>query len=72
MKSYVERRLKELRDEMEIGQRQLSALEARVADLRSTLFRIGGAIQVLEDVLANAPAQAAGGDAPPSAERTAS
>ncbi|WP_437536837.1 hypothetical protein WME79_17165 [Sorangium sp. So ce726] len=68
----MERRLKELRDEMELGQKQLAALEARAAELRNTLFRIGGAIHVLEDVLANAPAAAAGGDAPPGAERPAS
>ena len=53
MKDYVEQRLKELREEMEIGQKQLSKLEARSAELRNTLLRISGAVQALEEVLAH-------------------
>jgi prefoldin subunit 5 len=70
LKGYVEQRLKELRNEMDIGQKQLAALEARTGDLKSTLFRIGGAIQVLEDVLTHAAAGS--GDAPADPTRPAS
>lgn len=59
MKDYVEQRLKALRGEFDIGQKQLATLEVRIADLKQTLFRISGAIQVLEDVLTHE--QALGG-----------
>ena len=62
MKENVERRLKELRGEFDLGQKQLGSLEARVTELRGTLFRISGAIQVLEDVLAEEARSS--GDAP--------
>jgi prefoldin subunit 5 len=45
-------RLDDLRAEMETGQRQLELLDARRAELRDTLLRIAGAIQVLEELLA--------------------
>jgi chromosome segregation ATPase len=48
-----ERRLKErlekLREEFNQGQSQLVQAEARVRDLRETLLRISGAIQVLSE-----------------------
>ena len=48
-----ERRLKErlekLREEFANGQSQLVQAEARVRDLRETLLRISGAIQVLSE-----------------------
>lgn len=45
-------RLKELRSEFESGQKALAELENRQANLRNTLLRISGAIQVLEEELA--------------------
>ena len=51
MKAQVEQRLTELRGELEAGQRALAELEARGAGLRATLLRIGGAVQVLEELL---------------------
>ncbi|RKH40799.1 hypothetical protein, partial [Corallococcus llansteffanensis] len=54
MKEYVEQRLVELRGELDLGQKQLALLEARGAELKNTLLRISGAIQVLEDVMAQA------------------
>jgi len=66
MRQYAQRRLKELHEELELGQKQLAGLEARAAELRSTMFRISGAIQVLEDVLRHGDGAAEdAGDAPP-------
>ena len=45
-------RLQELRAEAESGQHQLRLLDARRAELRDTILRISGAIQVLEELLA--------------------
>jgi len=47
----MKQRLKELRSEFESGQKALADLEHRQADLRSSLLRISGAIQVLEEEL---------------------
>ncbi len=51
MKDRLEQRLKELRIEFEQGQKMLGDLEKRQSELRDTLLRISGAIQVLEEVL---------------------
>lgn len=51
MKQQLEQRLKELKAEFESGQKMLSELEAKQANLRNTLLRISGAIQVLEEEL---------------------
>jgi predicted nuclease with TOPRIM domain len=56
MKEQLGQRLKELKAEFETGQRMLTDLETRQADLRNTLIRISGAVQVLEDELAKAAA----------------
>jgi len=53
MKKQLEKRLKELKTEFESGQKLLADLESRAANLRNTLLRISGAIQVLEEELAN-------------------
>jgi ABC-type xylose transport system substrate-binding protein len=49
MKQQLEQRLKELRDQFESGQKMMAELESKQANLRDTLLRISGAIQVLED-----------------------
>jgi prefoldin subunit 5 len=64
----LEQRLKALRQELETGQKMLADLEARRLELQQTILRIGGAIQVLEELLAAEPS-AANGAAP--AETTA-
>jgi hypothetical protein len=58
MQERVEKRLKELKSEFESGQKMLMDFETKQANLRSTLLRISGAIQVLEEVMAaeNGPA----------------
>jgi predicted nuclease with TOPRIM domain len=45
-------RLAELKAEFEVGQQRLQALDQQRAGLRDTLLRISGAIQVLEELLA--------------------
>ena len=55
MRAQLEQRLAELRSEYETGQKMLADLEAKKADLQTTLIRISGAIQVLEEVLAQEP-----------------
>jgi len=51
MRQQLEDRLKELKSDFEDGRKQLAALEG----LRQTLFRISGAIQVLEELLGETP-----------------
>lgn len=51
MKEKMEQRLQQLRNEYETGQKMLADLEAKQLNLRETLLRINGAIQVLEEVL---------------------
>jgi hypothetical protein len=54
MREQIERRLEELRLEYEAGAKLLAELETKQANVRATLTRISGAIQVLEEELAKA------------------
>ncbi|HBE16245.1 MAG TPA: hypothetical protein DEG17_25140 [Cyanobacteria bacterium UBA11149] len=54
MKQQLEQRLQSLKSEFESGQKMLAELEAKQANLRETLLRISGAIQVLEEELHSA------------------
>jgi predicted nuclease with TOPRIM domain len=56
MKEQLEKRLAELQAEFEAGQKALADLEAQQANLRNTLLRISGAIQVLQEELEKAQA----------------
>ena len=60
MKSQIEARLQELRTEYETGVGVMNDLQKKQDELRITLMRISGAIQVLEELLAT---EAAGQDA---------
>jgi hypothetical protein len=51
MREQIEERLAALRQEFEAGRRMLADLEARQVELQQTLLRIGGAVQVLEELL---------------------
>jgi prefoldin subunit 5 len=54
MREQVEQRVGELKAEQQKGQQLLAELEGKQAELRQTLLRISGAIQVLEELLAGA------------------
>ncbi len=51
MREQLEQRLSQLKQELESGQQMLEEQEKRRAQLRDTLLRISGAIQVLEEAL---------------------
>lgn len=54
MQAKLQQRLISLKVEYEAGQKMLAELEAKQSSLRETLLRISGAIQVLEETLAEA------------------
>lgn len=49
MKEQLEKRVAELKAEFASGQKIMADLEAKQANLRDTLLRISGAIQILEE-----------------------
>ena len=53
-------RLEALQREYDTGQTMLAELDAKQLDLRQTLLRISGAIQVLQELIADEPAPANG------------
>ncbi|MDE5084729.1 MAG: hypothetical protein O4859_27420 [Trichodesmium sp. St18_bin1] len=53
MKEKLEKRLAKLKAEFESGKKVMAEYEAKQADLRDTLLRISGAIQILEEELSN-------------------
>ena len=53
MHERIRARLAALRQELETGQVELQQVERRQAYLRETLLRISGAVQVLEELLAD-------------------
>lgn len=57
MKEQLEKRITELKSEFEAGQKMLTDLETKQNELKTTLLRISGAIQVLEELLQQ-PAEA--------------
>lgn len=57
MKEQLQKRLQALQIEYEAGQKALANLEVQKTNLRETLLRISGAIQVLEEELAIAQRQ---------------
>jgi prefoldin subunit 5 len=48
----MEQKLQELQAEFERGQQQMALLDQKRAELRDTLLRISGAVQVLEELMA--------------------
>ena len=52
MQEKLRQRIVSLKEEFNMGQRRLEALEMEANQLRQTLMRISGAIQVLEETLA--------------------
>jgi len=51
IESKLRQRLSELRAEYDKGQEALQGLESQAANLRATLLRISGAVQVLQETL---------------------
>ena len=49
MKEKLEKRLAELKAEFDSGKKVMAEYEAKQAELRDTLLRISGAIQILEE-----------------------
>lgn len=58
MRQKLEQRLEQLKAEFEAGQKMLTELEAKEVNLRNSLLRISGAIQVLEEELSEENSQA--------------
>jgi hypothetical protein len=58
MSEQLEGRLKSLEMEFETGKKMLAELETRESELRGTLLRISGAIQVLREFIPVAEGQA--------------
>jgi predicted nuclease with TOPRIM domain len=54
MQEKLQQRLQSLKIEYEAGQNMLADLETKQANVRDTLLRISGAIQVLEEALSEA------------------
>lgn len=54
MKEQLEKRLAELKAEFASGQKVIVELETKQANLRDTLLRISGAIQILEEEIGKA------------------
>ncbi len=52
MKEKLEERLADLKRHFESGQKVMAEYEAKQANLRDTLLRISGAIQVIEELIA--------------------
>jgi predicted nuclease with TOPRIM domain len=55
MRTQLTNRLQQLKVEYESGAKMLADLEQKQAQLRETMLRISGAIQVLEELLAAQP-----------------
>ncbi|MCL4704859.1 hypothetical protein KJ068_06845 [bacterium] len=51
-RTQLEQRIKQLKNEFQVGQKMLAELQTKEADLCETLLRITGAIQVLVEELA--------------------
>lgn len=60
----VQTRLAELRDELATGERTLAELDERRERLVTSMLRISGAVQVLEELAAAEAGGAAEADAP--------
>ena len=52
LRPQLEKHLAELRSEFETGQKMLTDLSNKRAELEATMLRISGAVQVLEELVA--------------------
>lgn len=51
MKEQLEVRIKELKEELESGQKMMEEMDAKRTNIMYALLRISGAIQVLEELI---------------------
>lgn len=58
MREQIIKRISELKADFEAGQTRLASLDREAAQLRETLLRISGAVQVLEETLSQSGEQA--------------
>jgi hypothetical protein len=72
MREQVQARLEELKKELESGQAELQKVEMQRAYLHETVLRIGGAVQVLEELLTGGPPDDADGAGVPGEDQLAS
>ncbi|AFY37049.1 hypothetical protein Lepto7376_0638 [[Leptolyngbya] sp. PCC 7376] len=68
MKEKLEKRLAELKQEYDSGQKMMAELETKQNNLRDTLLRISGAIQILEEELSDEPSEESNGSMVTSSE----
>jgi len=54
MHDQVQVRIEALRKELELGQQRMQDLERQLTQVRDTMLRISGALQVLEEIQAQA------------------
>lgn len=62
VRAQLKERLDALKEEYRAGQQMVADLEARQLEVRQTVLRISGAIQVLEELLAEAVTDAPSND----------
>ena len=53
MKERLQKRLQDMQTEYEAGQKMLAELDAKRTNLRETLLRISGAMQILQEEIAH-------------------
>lgn len=51
MKEQIEKRINELKEQLEEGKKMIDELEAKRTNIMYALLRINGAIQVLEELI---------------------
>ena len=62
MEEQIITKLNELKTEFDAGQKVLAELEFKQTNVRNTMLRISGAMQVLEELLASETEQVRGGN----------
>jgi len=55
MREEIQNRLDQLRQEHQMGQARMQELEKQMAYVRETMLRISGAVQILEELMAETP-----------------
>jgi predicted nuclease with TOPRIM domain len=70
MREQMQTRLEALRKEFETGQAELEKVERQRTHLRETMLRISGAIQVLEELLAEGQPIGQNGSGPGATQST--